>query len=77
MKCFVVSLKNSGRRKDFDHRFKIFNYQFFDAITELAQVINSTQLLQNQYSCFHGRCLRKGEIGCSLSHFNIINEILH
>ena len=70
MKCFVVSLKNSDRRKDFDHRFKIFNYQFFDAITECT----SNQFNSAIAKSIYGRCLRKGEIGCSLSHFNIIRD---
>ncbi|VED44575.1 Uncharacterised protein [Escherichia coli] len=48
MKCFVVSLKNSDRRKDFDHRFKILIINFL-TLSLNAQVINSTQLLQNQY----------------------------
>ena len=63
MDIFVISLKNSNRRIEFDKLNKnIINYKYFDAINGNTIKINSDIIKQNilGYS--------KGQIGCAMSH---------
>lgn len=79
MQVFVVSLKNSDRRELFcqmAEKYQI-DFQFFDAVNgaDFAQTeidkINERILAEQLYP----RKLARGEIGCSLSHRKIYQQI--
>ena len=66
MDIFVISLKNSVRRIEFDKLNKnIINYKYFDAINGNTTKINSDIIKENimGYS--------NGQIGCSMSHLSM------
>lgn len=71
MKKIVVSLKNGGRRENFDKLFAGFGYEYFDAIVPQD---NDPRFDQFIAQSLYGRELRKGEVGCTLSHFQIIKN---
>lgn len=71
MDKFVVSLKDSERRHNFDLLFSGMDYKFFDAIQPKNDDPKFDQFIAN---ALYGRSLRKGEIGCTLSHIEIIKR---
>ncbi|MCX2534400.1 glycosyltransferase family 25 protein [Plesiomonas shigelloides] len=71
MKTIVVSLNNSERRVHFDKNFSDINYEYFNAISPKDNDPRFDQFIARS---LYGRKLRKGEVGCTLSHFEIINK---
>ncbi|WP_429121194.1 glycosyltransferase family 25 protein [Aeromonas allosaccharophila] len=71
MKKIVVSLKNSERRENFDKLFSELGHQYFDAIVPQD---NDPRFDQFIAQSLYGRELRRGEVGCTLSHFEIIKN---
>ena len=66
MDIFVISLKHSNRRIEFDKLNKnIINYKYFDAIDGNTIKIDSDIIKENtlRYS--------KGQIGCAMSHLSM------
>jgi len=63
MDIFVISLKKSGRRLDFDKLNKnIINYTYFDAINGNNVNLQSDIIKQNTFG------YSNGAIGCAMSH---------
>ncbi len=71
MKKIVVSLKKSGRRENFDKLFSGLGHEYFEAIVPEN---NDPRFEQFIAKSLYGRELRKGEVGCTLSHFEIIKK---
>lgn len=71
MKKVVVSLKNSERRESFDKLFADLGHEYFDAIVPQDNEPRFDQFIAKS---LYGRELRKGEVGCTLSHFEIIKN---
>ncbi|MEH8175717.1 glycosyltransferase family 25 protein [Aeromonas veronii] len=69
MKKVVVSLKNSERRESFDKLFADLGHEYFDAIVPQDNEPRFDQFIAKS---LYGRELRNGEVGCILSHFDII-----
>jgi len=66
MDIFVISLKNSNRRIEFDKLNKnIINYKYFDAINGNTIKINSNIIKEN--TLFYS----KGQIGSAMSHLSL------
>ncbi|HHR6131977.1 TPA: glycosyltransferase family 25 protein [Providencia alcalifaciens] len=75
METLVVSLQKSERRADFKKKFRGLNFKFFDAITpDNQENINFDDLI---FRSIYGRNARKGEVGCTLSHFSILNAFIN
>ncbi|EFE9206408.1 MULTISPECIES: glycosyltransferase family 25 protein [Enterobacteriaceae] len=71
MKKIVVSLKHSERRENFDKLFAGLCHEYFDAIVPED---NDPRFDQFIAKSLYGRELRKGEVGCTLSHVEIIKN---
>ncbi|MFQ2478365.1 glycosyltransferase family 25 protein [Aeromonas caviae] len=71
MKKIVVSLKKSDRRVNFDKLFPGLGHEYFEAIVPENNDLRFEQFIAQS---LYGRELRKGEVGCTLSHFEIIKN---
>ncbi|HCD1256111.1 TPA: glycosyltransferase family 25 protein [Citrobacter amalonaticus] len=72
MNCYVISMQNSQRRDDFRQKFTGMQYSFYNAISEDSNLEFKNKIAKSIY----GRNLRNGEIGCTLSHFNLIRKLV-
>lgn len=71
MKKIVISLKNSERRQNFNKIFAGFGHEYYDATIPQDCDPRFDQFIAKS---LYGRKLRNGEVGCTLSHFEIIKE---
>lgn len=71
MKKIVVSLKGSERRENFDKFFAGLGHEYFDAIVPQDKDTRFDQFIAKS---LYGRELRAGEVGCTLSHIEIIKS---
>lgn len=72
MNIRVVSLTDSENRLIFSSRFKSLSFCFFDAILGKE---NRTRFNEIMFQDKYNRTVRDGEIGCTLSHCEIIKEL--
>ena len=82
--CFIINLKRYPEKKaKIKKRLNKFNisYTFYDAID--GQMITDKYMESNNYKInndwkdpFHNRKTTLGEIGCSLSHYNVMKLCL-
>jgi glycosyl transferase family 25 len=75
---YIINLKKSIKRresliKEFE-KHKISNYNFIEAVN--GYHLNLEEL-KNKNIILHNNDLKRGEIGCSLSHYKIYEEILN
>lgn len=71
MKKIVISLNGSERRKNFDRLFSFLEHKYFDAIVPAD---NDPRFDQFIAKSLYSRELRKGEVGCTLSHAEMIKS---
>lgn len=67
----MVSLNESERRENFDKLFAGLGHEYFDAIVPQDNEPRFDQFIAKS---LYGRELRKGEVGCTLSHIEIIKS---
>ncbi|WP_017093667.1 glycosyltransferase family 25 protein [Vibrio splendidus] len=70
VKIKVVSLKQSRLRRNISNQIRSLDYDFFDAITDNTSRLFCELQAQEKYQ----RELKKGEIGCALSHYSLMKE---
>lgn len=76
IKIVVLSLTDSPRRNTLSNRLKNLNYEIFNAYSPNGYV---DECVFNEELAFinYGRKLSLGEIGCSVSHKNIIKSFIN
>ena len=83
--CFIINLKRCPeKRKRMIKRMESFpeiNYEFYDAIdgqelTPESMDQNNYKILQEWTDPFNNRKTTKGEVGCTLSHYNVYKQAL-
>ncbi|OCH28678.1 hypothetical protein A6E12_09310 [Aliivibrio fischeri] len=72
MKIKVVSLIDSKNRLSFSSRFKSLEFDFFDAFLGIK---HRDSFAEELFISKYNRSARDGEIGCTLSHYEIIKEL--
>ncbi len=83
MKAYIINLKSSTDRKEYMEQVmapvsSVFDYSFIDAVNgkemsdeEVARVFDQTRAMK-----MYGRELRRGEIGCTMSHKKCAHMLL-
>ena len=81
--CFIINLERCPEKRyrmiERMKKFPEINYELYEAIdgqelTEEYMNKNNYKMLNAWKDPFHGRKTTKGEIGCTLSHYNIYKK---
>lgn len=79
MKIIVINLKDATKRKEaiikeFE-RIGIDNYEFFEAFDGRKQDLSKYHDAK-AFKQIHNREMNPGELGCTLSHLSVLNEVI-